>query len=197
MRNATGASVLMALLVAFTPAISAEPLDLPELAAMYEADQAVRAPENREESMKNGRLIFQQDRNRRVAVLQLISGNRLQTANDYMHAGIILHHTSSFGPHPDGHTDSLGTENHLLAFFLFRQAHYFGHESGRSMMAAAYNYYLKACQEDWDKFGYQFEDGREIWRPNLSEEEQELEKCGFDPRPYFTALDSPPKEGHQ
>jgi hypothetical protein len=56
-------------------------------------------------------------------------------------------------------------------------------------MAAAYNYYLRACGEDVEKFGYRFDAGRAVWRPTAFDAESETIKCGFDPRPYFTALD--------
>lgn len=158
-----------------------EAADSKVLKALYDADQAVRS----EESRKAGKYpTLQEERDRRFAVFQLIAEGKLRTANDYLHAGIIIHHTGSVAS-ASGEQISLGTESKLLAFFLFKQAHQLGHESGRPLMAAAYNYYLRACGEDASHFGYTF-DGREpIWRPNAQGDETEALKCGFDPRPYF------------
>jgi len=107
----------------------------------------------------------------------------LHTANDFFHAGMILHHTSSTLL-DDGSLASMGTESHLLAFFLFRRAYQLGHKSGRPMMGAAYNYYLRSCGEDSGKYGYKFEGHETIWRPNVDEEDVNTLKCGFDPRPF-------------
>ena len=152
-----------------------------ELKTLYDADQAVRS----REAIEAGRApSLQEERERRIAVMKLISEGNVHTANDFFHAGIILHHTSSYRG-DDGQLVSLGAENHLLAFFLFRRAHQQGHSSGLPMMAAAYNYYLRACGEDASKFGFQFADNGPEWRPAAEREEVEALKCGFDPRPYM------------
>ena len=158
-----------------------EATDSEELKALYDADQAVRS----EESRKAGKYpTLQEERDRRFAVFQLITEGKLHPANDYLHAGIVIHHTGSIASE-SGEQVRLGTESKLLAFFLFKRAHQLGHESGRPLMAAAYNYYLRACGEDANKFGYKF-DGREpIWRPSTEGDETEALKCGFDPRRHF------------
>lgn len=187
MRISICTSVLIAQLLALTALFAAEPADQPELAAMFEADQAARSPEN---IKKRG----PPEKRRRFAVFELISANALQTANDYFHAGVILHHTGAIR-HPSGQIESMGTESHLLAFFLFRRAHELGHEPSRRLMGAAYNYYLRTCGSDNSLYGYEFEDGKEIWRPNVSGAKKDEVHCGFDPRPYFAAFDSQPKPG--
>ena len=166
-----------------SPIVNADPGgdDLRQLTALYNADQAARSEENR----RAGKYpTLQEERERRFAVFQLISEGKLHTANDYLHAGIIIHHTGSMA-NDSGEQVSLGTESKLLAFFLFKRAHQLGHESGRLLMAAAYNYYLRACGEDASKFGYEFDGSDPIWRPSTSGDEAELVKCGFDPRPHF------------
>ena len=158
--------------------------DSVHLQELFEADQDARSPDR----LAAGHApTLQQERDRRFEVFKLISEGKLQTANDFYYAGMILHHTGSidFG---DGHFASLGTESKLLAFFLFRRSHFLGHPRGRVMMAAAYNYYLQACGEDGAKFGYDFVDREPVWRPGVSKEEAEELKCGFDPRPYFEQL---------
>jgi len=152
------------------------------LQSLFDADQEIRSEENR----KAGNTpTLQEERDRRFAVFQLISEGKVRTANDFFHAGMILHHTSSMFL-DSGEMVSLGTENKLFAFFLFRRAHALGHKSGYPMMAAAYNYYLGSCGVDEPrKYGYKFEGDTPIWRPNANEEEKETLHCGFDPRPYF------------
>ena len=152
------------------------------LKSLFDADQEIRSEENR----KAGNApTLQEERDRRFAVFQLISEGKVRTANDFFHAGMILHHTSSMLL-DSGEMVSLGTENKLLAFFLFRRAHALGHKSGYPMMAAAYNYYLGACGVDEPrKYGYKFDGDTPIWRPNANEEEKETLQCGFDPRPYL------------
>lgn len=157
-----------------------EDVDSAKLKELFDADQEIRSEENR----KAGKApTLQEERDRRFAVLLAVSEGELHTANDFFHAGIILHHTSSTR-HSDGSLISMGTESHLLAFFLFRRAHQLGHPSGRSLMGAAYNYYLRACGEDSGKFGYKFEGRDIVWRPNAGPEDVDVLKCGFDPRPY-------------
>lgn len=154
--------------------------DSVQLKALFDADQAIRSEENR----KAGNTpTLQEERDRRFAVLQAVSEGKLQTAKDFFHAGMILHHTSSTLL-DDGSLTSMGTESHLLAFFLFRRADQLGYAYGHPMMGAAYNYYLQACGEDSGKYGYKFEGHETIWRPNVDGEDVDLLKCGFDPRPY-------------
>ena len=174
------AFVLVAQILNFGIASGSDYEDSEQLKALYEADQEIRSEDNR----KAGNApTLQEERDRRFAVLQAIAEGRLRTANDYFHSAMILHHTNSTRL-DDGSLASMGAESHVLAFFLFRRAHQLGHESGRPMMGAAYNYYLRACGEDAGKFGYKFE-GREIvWRPNLDAAEMNTLKCGFDPRPF-------------
>ena len=65
-----------------------EATDSEELKALYDADQAVRS----EESRKAGKYpTLQEERDRRFAVFQLITEGKLHTANDYLHAGIVIH----------------------------------------------------------------------------------------------------------
>jgi hypothetical protein len=161
-------------------AIADEPDDLTELQALYEADQAARSEEN----MRNG--IFptlQEERDRRFTVFQMIADGKLRTANDYFRAGLILHHTGSIS-YDDGHSESLGMESKILAFFLFKRAYELGFERAQGFMAAAYNYYLLACGEDQQKFGYHFEGGEPVWRPEAKGQDIGTVKCGFDPRPF-------------
>jgi hypothetical protein len=185
MRNKTRIAIVIVLSLGQMSRTSAESSDLPELRALYEADQAARSEENMEKDIVP---TLQEERDRRFSVFQMISEGKLQTANDYFRAGLILHHTGSI-QNDNGHSESLGIESNILAFFLFRRAHVLGHKSGRAFMAAAYNYYLHACGEDVEKFGYRFDAGRAVWRPTASDAESETIRCGFDPRPYFTALD--------
>lgn len=160
---------------------ASEVQDLDELKTLYDVDQAVRS----KEAIEAGRApSLQEERERRIAVMRLLSEGRVRTANDFFHAGVVLHHTSLFRG-ADGERVSLGIENHLLAFFLFQRAHEYGHDSGLQMMAAAYNYYLRACGEDSTIFGFQFTEGVPVWRPEVPPEEVEALKCGFDPRPYM------------
>lgn len=155
--------------------------DSEHLEALFRADQDIRSPEQR----KAGKApTLQEERERRIEVLKLIAASQLQTAEDYFRAGVILHHTSSISDEYD-QLHSLGIENHLLAFFLFRHAADLGHESGVTMMAAAYNYYLRACGEDSSTFGYDFVDRKPLWRPGLGAADKEKVLCGFDPRPYL------------
>lgn len=185
MRTVWWASILLTALVIDLPAASDEISDLAELASIYEDDQAARSKENMEKGLAP---TLQEERDRRFSVFQYISEGRLHTANDFFRAGLVLHHTGSIG-YDDGHMESLGIESKLLAFFLFRRAHNLGHERGRVFMAAAYNYYLDECGEDAGKFGYKFENGQEVWRPDTVGAESEIVKCGFDPLPYFKALE--------
>jgi len=151
------------------------------LEALFLADQDIRSAE----MMAEGKFpTLQEERERRIEVFKLISRSKLQTANDFLHAGVILHHTSSISDDND-QLHSLGAENHLLAFFLFERAAALGSENARNLTAAAYNYYLRACGQDADKFGYDFVDKQPVWRPGLSSAESEEVLCGFDPRPYL------------
>ena len=173
--------ILCAILTSHLASADGEAADSVELKALYNADQAVRS----EQSRKDGKYpTLQEERDRRFAVFQIIAQGKLRTANDYFHAGIIIHHTGSMA-NDSGVQVSLGTESKLLAFFLFQRAHQLGHESGRPLMAAAYNYYLQACGEDAGKFGYKFNGRDPIWRPTAESKESEALKCGFDPRPHF------------
>lgn len=177
------AAILILISLGIAPVVGAdtEAGDSEELTALYKADQAARSEDN----MKAGKYpTLQEERDRRFAVFQLISEGKLHTASDYLHAGIIVHHTGSI-IRDSGEEVSLGTESKLLAFFLFKRAHQLGHESARPLMAAAYNYYLRACGEDASTFGYEFEGREPIWRPNVQGQERESVKCGFDPRPHF------------
>jgi hypothetical protein len=183
MRTLVIAALAAVLYSCAVPANANEPADLSELRALYETDQAARS----EASMRKGIApTLQEERDRRFAVLQMIANGKLRTANDYFRAGLILHHTGSI-VYDDGHSESLGTESKILAFFLFKRAYELGFERGQDFMAAAYNYYLVACGEDQEKFGYHFEEGRPVWRPTASEAEGDVLKCGFDPRPYFAS----------
>jgi hypothetical protein len=174
--------LLSVALTTAVPASSAdEPSDSRILKEMCDADQAARSNEN---LMRGLVPTLQEERDRRFAVFQLIGEGKLKTANDFFCAGLILHHTGSI-EYDDGHSESMGTESTILAFFLFQRASQLGHKSGRNFMAAAYNYYLHACGEDAIKFGYGFEEDGPIWRPNASNEEMGVLKCGFDPRPYL------------
>ena len=163
-------------------ASGAADVDSQRLKELFDADQAIRSEENRESGKTP---TVQEERDRRFGVFQLISTGQLRTANDFFRAGIILHHTTLIRL-DNGEFSSYGTENKVLAFFLFKRAHELGHKSGRRMMAAAYNYYLRACGEDSSKYGYRFEGDEPLWRPTVDEEEIDTLKCGFDPRPYFT-----------
>ncbi len=189
MRTAVFVVIGAVQVLGWMPASAEEPTDLPELRALYEADQAARSEENIKKGIAP---TLQEERDRRFVVFQMIANGQLRTANDYFRAGLILHHTSSV-TFDDGHSESLGTESKLLAFFLFKRAYGLGYESGQNFMAAAYNYYLNACGEDHEKFGYRFEEGKPVWRPTASEAEIDELKCGFDPRPYFTS--SAPQTG--
>lgn len=183
MRLLSLVAALLALVPVSLHASSVE--DSIELRALYDADQAVRT----REAIEAGRApSLQEERERRIAVMRLVSEGSVRTANDFFHAGLILHHTSSYRG-DDGRRVSLGAENHLLAFFLFRRAHERGHESGLPMMAAAYNYYLRACGEDASKFGFRFAEGGPVWRPDVDPDSVEELKCGFDPRPYMAEAD--------
>jgi len=172
--------LLVAMILTPGIVVGSENTDSEHLKSLFEADQEIRSEANR----KAGNTpTLQQERGRRFAILQALSEEKLRTANDYFHSGMILHHTSSIRL-DDGSLASMGTESHVLAFFLFLRAHELGHKSGRLMMGAAYNYYLRACGEDAGKYGYKFE-GREIvWRPSVDETEKGITKCGFDPRPF-------------
>ena len=178
-------AVWIVLMIALSPlpgkADEAGQGDSEYLKALFDADQAIRSEENRKAGIAP---TMQEERDRRFAVFQLISEEELHTANDYFRAGMILHHTS-YDRLDSGELVSLGTESKLLAFFLFRRAYLLGHEWGRPMMGAAYNYYLDACGEDGSKFGYKFEGRDLIWRPNVAEADKDTLKCGFDPRPYL------------
>lgn len=188
MHIATSVSVLVAQLLVFTTVLAAESQDLLELVAMFDADQALRAPENRQNVRTSGAQPVELERDRRIAVFSLIATNQLQTANDYFRAAFILHHTSLIRQYDEERSVSLGAENHLLAFFLFRRAHELGHDSARSRMAGTYNHYLKACGEDWESYGYKLVDREWVWRSSMSGADSESVKCGFDPRPYLAAL---------
>ena len=155
--------------------------DLQELEALFDADQAARSEENRKRGIYP---TLQEERDRRFIVFELLTKGKLNTAKDYFHAGMIIHHTSAVVRN-SGETVSLGTESKLLAFFLFKRARALGHESGQRMMAAAYNYYLNACGEDARLFGYKFDGNTPVWRPDASDDEIDVLKCGFDPRPHF------------
>ena len=175
-------TLFMMVFMTFNPAsVSASDFeDSSTLKAIYDADQAVRSREN----LDAGRApTLQEERDRRIAVMKLIVEGKVRTANDFNHAGIVLHHTSKYR-HESGELFSLGTENHLMAFFLFHQAHLLGHEYGLRMMAAAYNYYLRSCGEDASIYGYRFVNQKPVWRPDAGADEIDTLKCGFDPRPY-------------
>ena len=182
MKRSTLLSALFVTALLFSGiAFGGDHTDSAKLKELYDADQEARSAEN----MAAGIVpTLQEERDRRFTAMRLISEGDLTTANDYFHAGMLLHHTGSI-QFDDEHFASLGTESKLLAFFLFRRSHELGHKSGRVMMAAAYNYYLNACGEDGGKYGYKFEEREPMWRPNVSEEETDALKCGFDPRPYF------------
>lgn len=176
--------VLLVIAVVFVgqldAALGTEPTDSQQLRVLFDADQAIRSDENRNAGKTP---TLQEERDRRFAVLRAVSEGNLHTANDFFHAGMILHHTSSIR-RVDGTLESMGTESHLLAFFLFRQARDLGHKSAQALMGAAYNYYLRACGEDASKYGYKFNGQEIVWRPNVVGEDAEMLKCGFDPRPY-------------
>ncbi|MGB5721316.1 MAG: hypothetical protein WBM34_11545 [Woeseiaceae bacterium] len=172
--------LILTLLLMSGTASGDEQADSAMLKTLYDADQEARSAENLAAGIVP---TLQEERDRRFTALRLIAEGSLATANDYFHAGMLLHHTGTI-QFDDEHFASLGTESKLLAFFLFRRSHQLGHKSGRVMMAAAYNYYLQACGEDSGKYGYKFEGHETIWRPNVDGEDLDTLKCGFDPRPY-------------
>ena len=174
------ALVLPVLVLATAVAVGSDSADSQHLKSLFDADQEIRSEENRQAGRAPS---LQEERDRRFAVFQALAEGLPRTANDYFHAGMILHHTSSYRL-DDGTLASMGAESHVLAFFLFRRAHELGHKSGRVMMGAAYNYYLRACGEDAGTYGYKFEGRRIIWRPNVIDSERDIVKCGFDPRPF-------------
>ena len=177
--------------LACTPAVTSEPADRPQLQALYEADQAVRSKENMERGVAPS---LQEERERRFTVFKMLADGELETANDHFRAGLILHHTGEIR-HENGHSESLGTESKVLAFFLFKRAYELGHDRGQVFMAAAYNYYLDACGEDPEKFGYRFDNGKAVWRPGVAGADVDTLKCGFDPRPHFDLSDSQRETG--
>ena len=191
MRISTLMVVGVSCALACTPVVSTEPSDLPRLQALYEADQAARSKENMERGVAPS---LQEERDRRFAVLKMLADGELETANDHFRAGLILHHTGEIR-YEDGHSESLGTESKVLAFFLFKRAYELGYDRGQAFMAAAYNYYLDACGEDSEKFGYRFDDGEAVWRPAVTGADVDMLKCGFDPRPHYDPLDSQREAG--
>ena len=181
MRTIAGLALLITFMLTSGLTYAASGPDNSLMKAVFEADQTARSPK----SIKAGRIpTLQEERDRRFTVFQLLAENQLRTANDYFRAGVVLHHTGSIRTR-DGVEISLGTESKLLAFFLFKRARELGHSSGQRMMAAAYNYYLHACGENADRYGYKFVDGGPIWRPSADELEADELKCGFDPRPHL------------
>ncbi|MEO1244601.1 MAG: hypothetical protein AAFX56_02860 [Pseudomonadota bacterium] len=178
MRLSSKALVLVSFL-SYGVAAAGSDADSAQLKALFDADQLVRSDEYRTTGKGPS---LEEERERRFAVFALIAEGGLRTANDYFRAGMILHHTSSI-VQDSGAMVSLGTENKLLAFFLFGRAAVPGHKSGRPMMAVTYNYYLSACGFESDLFGYKFEDGELPWRPNADEGALDALRCDFEPRP--------------
>ncbi len=164
------------------PAIAAE--DLRELTELFDQDQAVRSEENRKNRIG---VSIHDERARRVAVLKLLSEGRLKTANDHLHAMIILHHTTQWKD-SDGKITSFSAENHILAFHLARRAHELGHPNGARFMVATYNYLVRACGLDFDQYGFDFtDDGVVAYDPDIKQQARQ-QMCGLDPVPYFHAI---------
>ncbi len=161
---------------------SADATDSMELSELILQDQAARSAENMKREIVP---TLQEERARRFAVMRLLVDGEIKTANDYMNAAVILHHTTKWQT-KDGKYRSLGTENHIVAFHLAHRAHQLGHARGAHFLVWTYNYYLRAYGAEDEKYGYDLVDGKIVARNSNVLPEDRIAVVGFDPSKYFS-----------
>lgn len=120
-----------------TPAATSD-----ELAKLYAADQADRDPDWSKLSPQEFEALQARDRQRRERVQEIVRAQQLDTADDYIHAAMILQH----GNEP---------QHFLLAHVLASVAAFKGHKTGKWLSAATLDRYLASLKQD-QFFGTQF-----------------------------------------
>ena len=126
-----------------------------ELLAMFQEDQAVRTGKIEVESIKSGK-------KRRLRVLELLSQNKINSAQDKMYAAYILQHTSL--RYCGEKLVSSSPENYYLAHKLACESLKMGNEQARQLVAATIDRYLvytKGIQKYGTQRGYNSETGQE------------------------------------
>ncbi|WP_444940446.1 hypothetical protein ACJJI3_17820 [Microbulbifer sp. ZKSA004] len=169
-------------------------LDNKEVFEAYKKDQEWRnelsrsLDKNKSNTVKNNLFSFADEYKNRKSVMQALANGELRTANDFMRAFVILHHTSR---KPGG--GSFSQENHYIAFLLAKRAYELGHEDGVWALTTSYNRYLLGTEcKDHEKYGYhRSQDGTRIISndKSVSSDERLSFKCGmFDPEPVYFQL---------
>lgn len=157
-----------------------------ELAQLYTADQQTRSLFKKEEMIFNRYIERVGDAQRRARLYELISEDILWNESELYFAAKILNKSPSIVTTNNKKKYQL-QENHLLAFFLARQAHIKGHPDTAALMMESMNSYIAAsrmlgqfklqrgedansvCQSDphvsvelWGKYEFPFHLGRAV-----------------------------------
>lgn len=157
-----------------------------ELAQLYIADQQTRSLFKKEEMIFNRYIERVGDAQRRAQLYELISEDILWNESELYFAAKILNKSPSIVTTNNKKKYQL-QENHLLAFFLARQAHIKGHHDATALMIESMNSYIAAsrmpgqfklqrgeaansvCQSDphvsvelWGKYEFPFHLGRAV-----------------------------------
>lgn len=114
-----------------------------ELRAIFDADQT-----ERREGVQPG--TGDRDEERLARVLKLIEDGSVRTAEDHIHAAMVLQHSPVVVGFEDARRD-----NYLRAHDLAMRAAELGHPKGRWLAAATYDRWLMAGNEP-QKFGTQY-----------------------------------------
>jgi len=155
-----------------------------ELKMIFDQDQEIR-----ENTQKGGKPpSVKSDRDRRIKVFEIIANNELKTANDYIHALVIMQHTTLMFDANET-LISMSSENHLLGFQLAKKAHQLGHKLGSHFLTWTYNYFVQGVGCDQDKFGFDLIDGYIVARNKTLQSKVRADSCGwFDPIPTYKDL---------
>lgn len=157
-----------------------------EIGQMYIADQQTRSLYKKEEMIFNRYIERVGDAQRRARLYELISSDLPWNENELYAAARILNKSPSIITTNHQKKYQL-QENHLLAFFLARQAHIKGHPNATELMIESMNSYIAAsrmlgkfklqpgedahsvCQSDphvsvelWGKYEFPFHLGRAV-----------------------------------
>lgn len=157
-----------------------------ELAQLYIADQQTRSLFKKEEMIFNRYIERVGDAQRRARLYELMSEDILWNESELYFAAKILNKSPSIVTTNNKKKYQL-QENHLLAFFLARQAHTKGHPDATALMIESMNSYIAAsrmpghfklqhgedansvCQSDphvsvelWGKYEFPFHLGRAV-----------------------------------
>ncbi len=150
-RSRTLIVLLLALAPLFHLGCTSAPKDNPELAALYQADQADRMPET---SSGDWEQISRNDEARQARARQMLDEGLVLTGADYFHAAMIYQHAST-------------VEGIQLAHELAMISACLGHEPARWLAAASYDRMLMNLDRP-QRFGTQYrsdDDGRmKLWK---------------------------------